>query len=194
MEALHAKLARPENNHEHSSMSVLEAFGISFIAYDGHGVRRQTSFGASRFLQSLPGGPALVSQADRIVTEELLSSPRSLECRRVLLTREVAGATKGVTLAVHLFRPDLDGISALVILRAECPSDRAVLPGLTPRETAVARLLAAGMATKEIAHRLGVSTHTARHHTERVFAKLGVRTRAAAAAVIGMQGDSSSRR
>ena len=49
--------------------------------------------------------------------------------------------------------------------------------GLTPRESAVARLLAAGKPSKAIAAALGISTHTARRHTERVFAKLGVRSR-----------------
>jgi DNA-binding CsgD family transcriptional regulator len=55
---------------------------------------------------------------------------------------------------------------------------------LTAREVEVARLLAEGTRTVEVAESLGVSAHTARHHTERVLAKLGVKTRAAVAAML----------
>jgi len=51
--------------------------------------------------------------------------------------------------------------------------------GLTGREIEVTRLLLRGESNKEIADRLNISEHTARHHTERVLGKLGVRSRAA---------------
>ena len=54
--------------------------------------------------------------------------------------------------------------------------------GLTTREIQVAGLLAAGRSNAEIARALSVSAHTARRHTERVRAKLGVPSRAAVAA------------
>ena len=50
---------------------------------------------------------------------------------------------------------------------------------LTPRELEVARLLLRGKSNDEVAVTLGISGHTARHHTERVFTKLDVRSRAA---------------
>ena len=49
--------------------------------------------------------------------------------------------------------------------------------GLTRRETETARLLAARRGNDEIAHVLGMSAHTARHHTERILLKLGVSSR-----------------
>jgi DNA-binding CsgD family transcriptional regulator len=49
--------------------------------------------------------------------------------------------------------------------------------GLTPREIEVARLLASRRMTSEIAAALGISAHTARRHSERVLAKLGVHSR-----------------
>jgi DNA-binding CsgD family transcriptional regulator len=58
------------------------------------------------------------------------------------------------------------------------------LTALTARERQVADLIASGLATKEIAAALDISTHTARHHTERVFQKLGVQTRSAVAALL----------
>jgi DNA-binding CsgD family transcriptional regulator len=51
--------------------------------------------------------------------------------------------------------------------------------GLTLREIEVTRLLLRGESNREIADRLSISEHTARHHTERVLDKLGVRSRAA---------------
>jgi DNA-binding CsgD family transcriptional regulator len=54
--------------------------------------------------------------------------------------------------------------------------------GMTPREVEVAQLLAEGLSNAALACRLGVSPHTARHHTQRVLGKLGVHSRAEAGA------------
>jgi DNA-binding NarL/FixJ family response regulator len=54
--------------------------------------------------------------------------------------------------------------------------------GLTARETEVAMLLAQGRSNVVIAKTLGISTHTARHHTQRVLGKLKVHSRAEAGA------------
>lgn len=51
--------------------------------------------------------------------------------------------------------------------------------GLTRREQDVTELLLDGRSNVEIATALGISPHTARHHTERVLSKLGLRSRAA---------------
>ena len=54
--------------------------------------------------------------------------------------------------------------------------------GMTPREVEVAVLLAEGCSNSTVAGRLGISPHTARHHTQRVLVKLGVRSRSEAGA------------
>lgn len=54
--------------------------------------------------------------------------------------------------------------------------------GLTRRELEVATLVAQGRTNTAIANTLHISTHTARHHTQRVLGKLGVHSRAAAGA------------
>ena len=53
---------------------------------------------------------------------------------------------------------------------------------LTPRETEVLRLMAAGLPNKIIAHRLGISLHTAKFHVARVLAKLRAASRTEAVA------------
>jgi DNA-binding CsgD family transcriptional regulator len=53
---------------------------------------------------------------------------------------------------------------------------------LSKRETEVLRLIGEGLSNREIAERLYISPKTAEHHASRVYAKLGVKTRAEAAA------------
>ena len=55
---------------------------------------------------------------------------------------------------------------------------------LTAREASVALLVAQGRSNADVAASLRISESTARHYTESVFLKLGVHTRAAAAAAI----------
>lgn len=52
--------------------------------------------------------------------------------------------------------------------------------GFTPSEAQLAALIADGKSNAQVATSLCISPHTARHHTERVFTKLGVRTRSEA--------------
>jgi DNA-binding NarL/FixJ family response regulator len=60
---------------------------------------------------------------------------------------------------------------------------RVQLPGLTPRECEVLELLLEGLSSKEIARRLGISGATARCHVQNILTKLGVYSRAQAAAL-----------
>jgi DNA-binding CsgD family transcriptional regulator len=64
----------------------------------------------------------------------------------------------------------LPSVEALVIGR-----------GLTPREAEIARMLAAGVSTKQIALQLSLSPHTVRTHGERIFEKLNIHSRKALA-------------
>ena len=102
------------------------------------------------------------------------------------LIREVRARVEGLVLAVYVVRSPWGMCSTVVVIRPSAEEDAAheKIGGLTPREAGVARLMASGLSTKAIASELGISPHTARHHTERVFAKLGVRSRAAAAALV----------
>jgi HD-GYP domain-containing protein (c-di-GMP phosphodiesterase class II) len=52
--------------------------------------------------------------------------------------------------------------------------------GLSERECEVLSLLARGLATKQIARRLGISPKTCDHHIQRLYGKVGVSTRAGA--------------
>jgi DNA-binding NarL/FixJ family response regulator len=49
--------------------------------------------------------------------------------------------------------------------------------GLTPREMQVIPLIAAGYTNKDVALKLGITEHTAKHHLTNIFDKLGVSNR-----------------
>ena len=55
------------------------------------------------------------------------------------------------------------------------------VPGLTPREIEVLRLLVAGMSDREIAATLSISERTAGNHVQHAMQKIGVDSRTAAA-------------
>lgn len=81
------------------------------------------------------------------------------------------------------------GRSVLVtVLRAGpeplCATRVAERFGLTRREADVALRLVEGKSNAEIATALEISTHTARHHTESVLVKLGVKSRAQVGAAV----------
>jgi DNA-binding response OmpR family regulator/DNA-binding CsgD family transcriptional regulator len=73
----------------------------------------------------------------------------------------------------------------LLRLRAagESPPSRLASAALTPRETEVLSWIAKGKTNRDVAEILGMSPRTVNKHLEHVFEKLGVETRAAAAAL-----------
>ncbi len=111
---------------------------------------------------------------------------------RLELARALALASPDVAVdtARHA-RTELEALGALrdadaaaAFLRARGARGRAgprATGLLSRRETEVLRLLADGLSNREIAERLFISPKTAEHHLSRAYAKLGVRTRAAAA-------------
>lgn len=65
--------------------------------------------------------------------------------------------------------------------RAPSPAD------LTPREHEIARLAAAGHASKQIAQRLGLSVRTVSNHLQNAYLKLGISGREDLAGALGVQ-------
>ena len=72
--------------------------------------------------------------------------------------------------------------------RADRAAESLEKAGFTKREYEVAMLLAMGAANKEVSQQLGITTNTARRHTESVMRKLGVDSRnKIAAKMLGLQ-------
>jgi len=101
------------------------------------------------------------------LTAQVSTSTAAYQVGGTFLGRELLGAE--LRIAVTLIR-----------LAAHTPLSDAALQekySLTVRELEIARRLAHGQSTKEVAHACGISLHTARRHTEKIFQKLGVRNR-----------------
>jgi predicted ATPase/DNA-binding NarL/FixJ family response regulator len=83
-----------------------------------------------------------------------------------------------------------EALNALETVAGAAPHERssANAHGLTERELEVLHLVAAGRTNAEIAEELFVSRRTVTSHVERIFTKLGVRTRAEAGAVARERG------
>ncbi len=71
----------------------------------------------------------------------------------------------------------------LFAIQREGPAARLAEAALTPRETEVLSWLAKGKTNRDIGEILGTSPRTVNKHLEHIFEKLGVETRAAAAAL-----------
>jgi HD-GYP domain-containing protein (c-di-GMP phosphodiesterase class II) len=80
-------------------------------------------------------------------------------------------------------RLDSDCVAAVIEVAGQArPRMRRAWPaGLSDREVEVVRLVARGLGNRGIAARLGISTRTAEHHVQHVYAKIGHSTRAGAA-------------
>ena len=76
------------------------------------------------------------------------------------------------------------GVALLFPMRMNAEGADGSIGGLTRREAEIARLIASGATTRMAAASLGISIHTVRRHTERVLAKLGVRSRAQVAPML----------
>lgn len=98
--------------------------------------------------------------------------------------REVVSEGRRFRLEGHRLQTHVDRSGPLVLVfvepvEAPLPNDDDLRRsfGLTRKESAVARLLAEDLTNEQVAERLSISPHTARHHTERVLAKVGAKSR-----------------
>ena len=99
--------------------------------------------------------------------------------------RPFVGAFSGGALTVHLIPNAVSG-SPVLVLEEERASSAGLLAerfALTPREAEVLRWIADGKTNAETAVILAMQVGTVKKHLERIFAKLGCDSRAAALAI-----------
>ena len=75
---------------------------------------------------------------------------------------------------------DTDAVAAVLAAAHQRPERPSRPTDLSPREVEVLRLLCTGATKKDVATALFISPSTADHHVRHIYAKLGVRSRAAA--------------
>ena len=172
----------------HPWLHALDLFEVPFFAYAPDGRRIDMSTTARRLVNE-PAWNTISHQADQFASAELARKSACLHLGHVALVRELPSCSGVFTLSLYVARPALSGVGGIVIARghSESEPDAQELSALTPREREVARLVATGLPTKSIASQLGISSHTARHHIEHVFSKLGVNCRAGVASLVRSQ-------
>jgi len=122
----------------------------------------------------------LTPQARILAAVEAYEGMVEARPHRPAMTAEQAAATlKREVLAGRL---DGDAVTAVLVAAGHRVHRSAppLLAGLTGREVEVLRLIAAGQSMKEIGRRLGISPKTVDNHLQRLYPKIGVRTRAGA--------------
>ena len=97
---------------------------------------------------------------------------------------EIVAAIEAATQGLVVLHPDM--LASLQIAEPSRRPPADLDASLTPREIEVLRMLAEGLANKNIAFRLGISEHTVKFHIASIFAKLNASSRAEAVA-IGMR-------
>lgn len=120
----------------------------------------------------------------RAATRETLRLPIAERARR-FLAGEMAGILPADLVAETVHEGERPPVPTLGRTVAPTPRDHlgaAPRAPLSERENEVLRLLAAGLANREIAERLVVTPGTVKKHLEHIYAKLGTHTRTAAAA------------
>jgi len=119
-----------------------------------------------------PGQPGDAHMAWLHATEGAPEVRSIADGERVLTARPLGSAGLG------------EAMWLLSLRRADAqPASRLATALLTPRETEVLSWVAKGKTNRDVAEILGMSPRTVNKHLEHVFEKLGVETRAAAAAL-----------
>lgn len=139
-------------------------------------VRRATDFYSAREFRS-----SLVSELFRVQGvryETLIPLPPDgdIDHRIILWRYDGPDFSNRDQLLLTLLRPALAELDLALRLRQSTP--------LTPRQSQLLELVADGLTNRQVAKQLGLSEGTVRRHLENSFERLGVRSRAAAAAHI----------
>ena len=103
----------------------------------------------------------------------LIKRSRAADVRQAILDVHSGGAPMSAEIARRVVEAFHD--------HTPKSADEPELVRLSQRETDVAQLIAEGLANKEIADRLGISTETVRGHLKNIYEKLHVRSRTEAA-------------
>lgn len=162
--------------------------GIRICDLDGNTVHQNPAFTSALALERAPdkveatiddivhsligfsrvhGMAAIGAVAGQRFTQPVSTPTANYEVSGTFLGRELLGAELRIAVTLHRVAPHTTLSDVALHERY----------ALTTRELEIARRLAHGQSTKELAISCGISLHTARRHTEKIFSKLGVRSR-----------------
>lgn len=186
IEEVLARLARHTHNARMARLAheAVDVAGMGVLMVDKQGLIVWQSPAASLWLAQL-NAPSPYIPADWLAQLQSATSLRLALGEQQLLVQPMAQAVASETmLLLRLVQPaaNTSGDSTLPE-GANYQGQRLSNAALTPRETEVLSWVAKGKTNRDIADILGLSPRTVNKHLEHVFEKLGVETRAAAAAL-----------
>ena len=146
---------------------LLDRVGAACALFDADGRHVYTTAVLDRLLGAEPQSDAVLDRIGALAEAVGEDAPAE--------TGHVGGLRRYALRATH---EPVPGSLPIVLVTVEAgPRRPAARHGLTPRQTEVAELLARRLTNAEVAEALSISPHTARHHTEAVLRKLGLRDR-----------------
>ena len=126
----------------------------------------------------------LIEEIDSHTFREVIQAGVRGILPKMIGSTEMAAAIEAIASGLVVWHPDFTEtvLSALSSLPAALPT-LPIEPILTPRESEVLQMLAAGLGNKTIARRLNISEHTVKFHISSIFSKLQVSSRTEAVMV-----------
>ena len=173
--------------------SVLNASSAALLAYDNQCQCVHQTPQVQALLREEPQGAVVLASSAHLARRVILASA-SRKSQVISLTAPCVDFVKTATAPYRIEATRVSSFAdqgAVTLVAIEClkplPLSDATLTSrysLSPREITIARHVALGDTAQAIASALSISVHTTRRHTENVFTKLGVHTRAAVAAAL----------
>ena len=170
-------------------LQALDALDQGLVFFDCGGTLLHANRAFARLLEICPEGQQLRTEVHHFADSICgLIKMRGLEREATvqeIAVRDVPTEQQQYRLRGSFIGLDLFGKGPTTLIALERPtpdplSDESLRErfGLTRQEARTARLIAQGKSNAEIADRLFISPHTAKHHTKHVLEKLGARARA----------------
>jgi DNA-binding CsgD family transcriptional regulator len=168
----------------------LDQLGHAFVAFDLDGREMVRSRVLDLALAGDPNGPEVLARAGQMAAAMIRlrrcaglphSAPPTPAAYRDVITPAGLYRLRCAFLPAGALDPDETVMVAVDPPPPQLPSPDELRRrfGLTKREAETTLLLATGASNKQIAAELGISPHTVRTHGERIFRKLGVKSRKA---------------
>jgi DNA-binding CsgD family transcriptional regulator/PAS domain-containing protein len=174
---------------------LLDALGVPLLAHTAEGALLYANRAADRLLATPLGAgtatalraalrrnaAAIATRGSRVATETVVVVPEQGDGSRWRpRPARPQGACTALAVRTTAVRRAPEVLASFVY---EAPTALpAALPGLSPREQEVVELVVRGLSNRAIAEAASISENTVKQHLKRVYAKLGVHSRAEAAA------------
>jgi NarL family two-component system response regulator YdfI len=155
---------------------------------DAAGLLRLLSVDADEAARVAPAVVVLTDDDDGAHIAELLDADVRAILPRHAGAVEVIAAVVAASAGLIVVAPELMRGARRAVSRTAQNGASLLVQPLTTREVEVLRMLAEGLANKQIAGRLAISEHTVKFHVGSVFAKIGASTRAEAVMIGARRG------